>query len=150
LVSGNYFRDLGIRPFYGRLLDDVDERASSLPVAVLGHAFWQSHFGTDFEIVGKIIRLNDKPVQVVGIAPPEFGGLVNLPTPVWMSISQYSYLTHQNGMLVDYATQRTSMFGRLKPQVSRESAEAQFRLLTTELSSEQPKYFSQNEWLKIQ
>src|SRR5206468_7943456 len=77
LVSGNFFQELGIVPLYGRLLDGRDQEPGAPPVVVLGHAYWQSHFGGDAAIVLKIIRLNDKPVQVVGIAPPDFGGLTN-------------------------------------------------------------------------
>jgi len=150
LVSGNYFRELGITPLYGRMLDGEDEKAGSPPVAVLGHAYWQSRFGGDPSIVQKMIRLNDKPVQVVGIAPPEFGGLIDLPTPVWMPISQYGYLTRDSSLMTDYATRRTSMFGRIKPGVSLEVAEAELRSLTGSLRNVQPRYVDRNEWIKVQ
>ena len=73
LVSGNFFGELGIAPAYGRLLDEQDDRPGSPPVAVLGYGYWQSRFNGDPGIVLKTIRLNDKPVPVVGIAPSQFG-----------------------------------------------------------------------------
>jgi predicted permease len=150
LVSGNFFRELGVTPLYGRLLDEQDDRPGSPPVAVLGYGYWQSRFGGDPGIVLKTIRLNDKPVQVVGIASSHFGGLVQQPTPVWMPMSQYPYLTGDHHWLADYGTQGTFMLGRMKPGISLEAAEAQFRSLTAELRTQQPQYFDRNEWLKVQ
>lgn len=150
LVSGNFFGELGVTPVYGRLLDEQDDKPSSPPVAVLGYGYWQSRFGGDPGIVLKTIRLNDKPVQVVGIASSQFGGLVEQPTPVWMPISKYAYLTGDSRWSEDYRTQRTFMLGRLKPGTSLEAAEAQFGSLTAQLRNQQPQYFDRNEWLKVQ
>ena len=75
LVSGEYFRVLGIRPQLGRLLTLDDDRDASA-VAVIGHGFWQSRFGADPAIVGKTVALNGVPVTIVGVAPPAFFGVV--------------------------------------------------------------------------
>jgi predicted permease len=150
LVNGNYFGELGLAPVYGRLLDEQDARPGSPPVAVLGYGYWQSRFGGDPDIVGKMVRLNDKPVEVVGIAPPNFAGVVQQPTSVWLPISQYPYLTGDSRLLLDYGMQRTSMLGRLKPGVSTEAAEVQFRSLTAQLRSLEPQYVDRSEWLKAQ
>ena len=149
LVSGNFFGDLGITPMYGRVLDEQDDRPGSPPVAVLGYGYWQSRFGGDPGIVMQTIRLNDKPVRVVGIAPSRFGGLVQQPAPVWMPISQYPYLTGDSRGLADFGTQRTFMLGRLKPGVSLGAAEAQFRSLTGQLRKQEPQYLDRSEWLKM-
>ena len=149
LVSGNYFGELGIAPAYGRLLDERDDKPGSPPVAVLGYGYWQSRFGGDPGVVLKTIRLNGKPVQVAGIAPPQFGGLVQQPAFVWMPISQYSHLTGDYRVPADYGTQRTFMLGRLKPGISLEAAEAQFRALTARLRNLEPQYLERDEWLKV-
>lgn len=153
LVSGNYFGELGIAPAYGRLLDEQDDQPGSPPVAVLGYGYWQSRFNGDPGIILKTIRLNDKPVVVVGIASSQFGGLVRQPTLVWMASSQFPYLegdSRARGPLADFGTERTFMLGRLKPGVSLDAAQAQFRSLTAELRNEQPRYVDRTEWLKLQ
>lgn len=150
LVGGNYFVELGITPLYGRLLNEQDDRPGSPPVAVLGYVYWQTRFGGDPGVVMQTIRLNDKPVQVVGVAPSEFGGLVQQKTQVWMASARYPYLTGGDRLLLDYGTQRTSLVGRLKPGISREAAQAQFRSLTARLRSQQPQYVDPDEWLKVQ
>src|SRR5579871_615406 len=150
VVSRNYFTELGVTAAYGRLLDEQDANRGSLPVAVLGYGYWQSRFGSDPGIVGKTIRLNGKPVDVVGIASSQFGGLVQQPISLWMPISQYPYLTGDAGLLEDYGTRRTFLFGRLNPGTSIAAAEAQFRSLTAQLRSLEPQSGDRNEWLKIQ
>jgi predicted permease len=149
LVSGNFFDELGIAPLYGRLLHRQDDQPGSPPVVVLSYGYWQNRFGADPAIVMKTIRLNDKPVQVAGIAPAHFGGLTRQ-TNVWTPTSLYPYLTGDGRLLADFGTQRTAMVGRLKPGISRETAEAQFRSLTAALRRQQPQYVDPAEWLKVQ
>jgi macrolide transport system ATP-binding/permease protein len=85
IVSGNYFTELGVRPFVGRFFNAADERGSS--VMVLGFDFWKREFDSDANIVGKAISFGDQsdasrsssPAQkfytVVGVAPPGFFGV---------------------------------------------------------------------------
>jgi predicted permease len=146
LVSGNYFGELGIAPFYGRLLDEQDDRPGAPPVAVLGYDYWRARFGGDPEVVLRTIRLNDKPVQVVGVAPPQFGG-IGWQAEVWMAPSQFGFLTSQT--LDAFSVRRTNLFGRLKPGVSIDAAQAQFRSLTAELRRQQPESLDADEWLQV-
>jgi len=154
LVSANFFAELGIAPAYGRLLDEQDGQPGAAPVVVLSYKYWQNRFGGDPGMVLKTIRLNDRPVQVVGIAPPQFVGLVSQAVPFWMSISQYGYLNGESrspsSILSDFGAVRTYMLGRLKPGVSLEAVEAQFRPLTAELRAMQPQYLERDEWVKVQ
>jgi predicted permease len=41
-------------------------------LAVISHDYWQSNFGGEAGVIGKIIRLYGKPHTVVGVMPPEF------------------------------------------------------------------------------
>jgi predicted permease len=72
MVSPNYFHELGIHAYAGRVLDESDAKASGTLAAVLSYQFWQSQFGGDREIVGRTIRLKDVPFTVAGILPREF------------------------------------------------------------------------------
>ncbi|HUP24208.1 MAG TPA: ABC transporter permease [Thermoanaerobaculia bacterium] len=75
LVTGEFFSALGIRPALGPLLGRVDDRAGASPVAVMGHARWVE-LGSDPGIVGRSVRVGDLVVQVVGVAPPGFRGML--------------------------------------------------------------------------
>lgn len=75
VVSPNAFSALGVGSFRGRVLLPSDgEVAGGAPVAVLSHDCWQTRFGADPDIVGRVIRLNGQPFTVVGIAAPGFHG----------------------------------------------------------------------------
>jgi len=75
LVTGNYFRTLGIRPSLGRFLETGDERSpDGDAVAVLSHGFWQRQFGGDPGVLNRRIRLNDASLTVVGVGPAGFTG----------------------------------------------------------------------------
>jgi predicted permease len=74
-VSGNYFKVLGVSAAVGRTIEEADEQAAAEPVAVLSHGFWQRRFSGDTSIVGKIVRLNNTPVTIVGVLPESFIGI---------------------------------------------------------------------------
>ena len=75
LVTGRYYRTLGVSPAVGRLLDDDDVRnAGADPVCVLGYGLWQRAFGGDLGVVGRTVFLNGRGYRVVGVAERGFHG----------------------------------------------------------------------------
>jgi predicted permease len=75
LVSGEYFRVLGLRPALGRLLEPGDDRSlGAHPVAVLSHRFWQSRLGADPGVLNRTVLVDGQPLTVVGVAPRDFDG----------------------------------------------------------------------------
>ena len=74
-VSGNYFDLLGVQPALGRFFHSRDEHGpDSAPFIVLSDAFWRSHFASDPHVVGNVVRLNQHPFTIIGVAPPSFHG----------------------------------------------------------------------------
>ena len=74
-VSANYFKVLGVSAAIGRTIEDGDDKADAGPVAVLSYPFWQKRFGRDASIVGKIVRLNNTQVTIVGVLPATYIGI---------------------------------------------------------------------------
>ena len=68
-VSTNFFDVFGVPVQLGRTLHDGDETAG---VVILTHSLWRRRFGGDTTIIGRVVRLDDKPVQVIGILPESF------------------------------------------------------------------------------
>ncbi|HEY7210623.1 MAG TPA: ABC transporter permease, partial [Bryobacteraceae bacterium] len=58
LVSGNYFRVLGVKPLAGRILTASDDDVSKPLTAVISYRYWTRHFGHDHFIVGRVVLLN--------------------------------------------------------------------------------------------
>jgi hypothetical protein len=75
-VTGNFFSALRLEPALGRLfVAGEGEYPGSEPILVLSHSTWQRRFGGDRNVVGTTVRLNGKPVRIIGVAPKEFHGL---------------------------------------------------------------------------
>lgn len=76
LVSGNYFRVLGVEPDLGRGFQDDEDRVPGRDaVMVLGPDFWKNEFASDPRVIGTTVRLNGNPFTVIGVAPKTFTGL---------------------------------------------------------------------------
>lgn len=76
LVSGNFFRGLGVRPVAGRPIGPEDDRADSSPVAVLSFRASERLFGgTPAASLGQVVRINGTAAVVVGVVPPNFYGV---------------------------------------------------------------------------
>jgi putative ABC transport system permease protein len=74
-VTGQYFGVLGLPPALGRLIRPEDEpRERESAVVVLSHDFWQSRFGADPEVVGRVLTMNGQPLTIIGVAAQGFTG----------------------------------------------------------------------------
>jgi len=129
-VSSNYFSGLGVRPSLGRTFFSNDDTASATPIAVISHRFWQRTCNGDPAILGKAISVNGAPVTVVGVAPPEFFGLVpgqspDLFVPLNLYMDKYAAMDHYHDATVWWLT----VAGRLKEGVSQEKAQAELAVL---------------------
>src|SRR5499426_853638 len=125
IVSGNYFATLGVRPALGRFfLPEEDRTPGTHPVIVISHGLWQRRFGADPAAIGKTISLNGYRYTVVGVAPAEFTGTTrgtvnDVYAPIMMSAQAGGGCSLDNrncGWL--------TLIGRLKPNVSRQQAQA--------------------------
>ena len=53
IVSGNFFKALGVAPALGRVFTDEEDQPNTNDVAVLSDRFWRTHFGADAAVVGR-------------------------------------------------------------------------------------------------
>src|SRR5262245_30412794 len=78
LVSGGYYSGLGVQTILGRPITSEDDRSAAQPVAVISYHYWERRFGLDTGVVGRTINLNNNAFTVIGIAPPEFRGTLQV------------------------------------------------------------------------
>ncbi len=72
-VTPDSFATLGVTTILGRPLQAGDgEMPPGTPVAVLTHRYWQNHFGSDPDIVGRTVLIDAKPFTIVGVAQAGF------------------------------------------------------------------------------
>jgi predicted permease len=145
MVSPNYFGSLGIVPAWGRLIDARDGEPGAPPVAVLSYDYWQAHWGADPHVVGRVVHVNDHPVEIVGVAPYTFAGLMRVPG-VWFPVGMRPLLISGSGQLQqDVSHASEILYGKLKPGVSQAAAEAELTALTRELARRHPQAFGGDE-----
>jgi predicted permease len=63
---------LAVPPLLGRWLDASDQTPGAPPTVLLTHDYWQSRFGGDESAIGRDIRVNELPMQIVGVMPRGF------------------------------------------------------------------------------
>jgi len=71
LVSGRFLDVLGVEPMLGRGIVAADDAAKQ-PVAVLGYRLWTRLFRRETGAIGRIVHLNEKPYEIVGVLPEDF------------------------------------------------------------------------------
>jgi predicted permease len=125
IVSGEYFRTLGVAPARGRMLTPADSSAPGRePVAVLSYVAWQNLFGADPEIVGKKILIRGYPFEVVGVARDGFTGLEEQPRDFWAPVSMATQLMDGPSPFGPEHPESFDILGRLRPGWSEEQARA--------------------------
>ena len=67
-VTPGFFELLGVEPLLGRVFG-FGERE---PAVVLTFGLWQRRFGGDPSVLGRVVTLNDQPVEIVGVLPASF------------------------------------------------------------------------------
>jgi predicted permease len=131
VVSGNYFRLLGLRAKRGRLLEPADDTSDGArAVAVLSEACYRRRFAAGEDPLETPIRINGRPYQVVGVAPPGFDGLSLGSPDLFLTVSMGEevdpILRSQRGFASFTAFYSV---GRLAPGKSRAEAQAEAELV---------------------
>ncbi|HUJ81095.1 MAG TPA: ABC transporter permease [Candidatus Acidoferrales bacterium] len=130
VTSANYFDVLGVRPILGRgFLPAEDETPGGAPVAVISYRLWQTHFGANPNIVGQTIQINEHSYSIVGVAPAAFqGSQTGVRTEIYIPIMMQAQVTPLGDLLHDHHYFWLLVFGRLKPGVTLEQAQAEMTL----------------------
>ncbi|MCA1659903.1 MAG: ADOP family duplicated permease, partial [Verrucomicrobiaceae bacterium] len=70
-VSAEFFTTLGVRPAMGRPFTEAD-MANEAKVVILSDGFWRERLNSDPNVLGRDLRVNGIPRQIVGVLPPDF------------------------------------------------------------------------------
>lgn len=131
LVSSDYFTVLGLPPVLGRLFGVEDETLPGAnPVVVLSYDFWRSRFGADSNILGRVLHLNSHPMTVVGVAARGFQGIgIDSRPKLFVPVTMKRQVTPSWDDLENRRSQWVNAFGRLKPGLTRQQAQAALQSL---------------------
>ncbi len=68
-MTANFFNVMGVQPALGRLPTEEESKRSAF-VTLISDSFWRSHFAADRNVLGRTVRVNDRPSTVIGVMPP--------------------------------------------------------------------------------
>ena len=133
-VSSNYFKVLGVRPALGSAFSpEEDSAASPSQVVVISDSFWRTHFGADPNTIGRTITLNNFPLTVIGVAPPEFTGMIlEEPAAIWVPVRMHEQLA-QSKFIENRKDHFLLMVGRIKEGVSAAQAQLGMDILAQQV-----------------
>ncbi|HVT97954.1 MAG TPA: ABC transporter permease [Acidobacteriaceae bacterium] len=132
-TNGEFWNVAGVRPLLGRVYGSQDDEPNAPETAVLSYSGWQKIFGGDRSVIREQIRLDGRAVTIVGVMPAEF----NMPSGVdlWHD-AQFA--------AADWKSYRgegarfINVFGRLRPGVTLETAQADLDRIGEQLRAEYP------------
>ncbi|MGA8151836.1 MAG: ABC transporter permease [Terriglobales bacterium] len=143
LVSGNYFKVLGVQPALGRLFVQSDDLVQNTdPVVVVSFSYWQRKFGSDPGLVNQTILVNGHPFSVIGVTPPQFHSIVVGKAPdVFAPMMMKPEITPDWNDLDNRRSKWLNIFARLQPGVKLGQAQAGSDILWHSLRAEDFKSF---------
>jgi putative ABC transport system permease protein len=76
-VSASFFSMLGVRPALGRDFQADDDHPDRWRVLVISNGLWRRRFAADPAVIGRMVRMNDRDYQIVGVLPAGFEPLIS-------------------------------------------------------------------------
>jgi predicted permease len=143
IASHNYFDVLGVRMALGRdFLPGEVASPGAAPVTVISDALWRRRFGGSAEAVGAGVAVNGRDFEVIGVAPPGFGGsdVYRAPADIWIptSMIETAFGPGSAGMLDRRMSSWFWMFARRAGGVTLEQARAATEALHARILDENP------------
>jgi putative ABC transport system permease protein len=129
-MSANGFAVAGTKPVMGRDFISDDERPGATPVVMLSYHIWQNRYGMDPSILGKTIRVDEVPRNVIGVMPSkmQFPADTDLWTPLDPNVRS------------DAAT-NLILCGRLASGMQLQSARAEMDTIARRLEAKAPESY---------
>jgi putative ABC transport system permease protein len=124
-VSAGFFDVYGVSPWKGRTFLKDEDAPGKDRVVVLSYGAWLRYFGSDPNIVGQSVTLDEQAYSVIGVMPAEFGER----SEIWC-LPGYDPKKISRGSHGLYAV------GRLKPGVSLEQAGAEMNTIADDLNKQ--------------
>ncbi len=135
-VSGNLFRLLGVHPALGHDFqgqNDGSVLADEAHSIILSDPVWRTTYGSDPDIIGRVVKLNGESYVVVGVMPRGFdfplgGGIPH----VWLP----KLIGDKDTVRTGNNAQAYGVIARLTPNVSAQSAESELKVIQADVAKQ--------------
>ena len=149
VVSGNYFELLGVAPEVGRTFaPDEDQTPGARAVVVISNRMWRSRFDGRPDVAGLQIKLNGHIFTIIGVAPADFNGTETaIPRDIYVPMMMQAVVRPPRGgysgemnpdLLKVRGNRWLRIIARLKPGLSREQAQAEMAVITSQQAQAYP------------
>jgi putative ABC transport system permease protein len=130
-VTSEFFDVFQVHALEGRMFSADELKPGSGGAALISDAYWHNHFAGNNNVLGRTVRVYDKPLTIVGVMPPgfQFPGK----TDIWFPSDAIFVESNEHRSAHNYRA-----VGRLKPDVSVEQAQAQLTAIAAKLEQQYP------------
>jgi predicted permease len=141
MISAGFFEILGVKPLMGRTFTPDEDRLGANPTVMITEGVWKRKFGSDRNIIGKQLILDDQSRTVIGVVPSSFHlRITNFHSDDW-HIDVYTPVGEYNDPL--FYNGRGSAWGlraigRLRSDVTLEQAREDMDRVSRELAATYP------------
>src|SRR5215468_4238480 len=131
LVSAEFLSTLGVKPLVGRDFLAEEDSPGATPAVILSYGFWQRRFGTNPNVLGRQLTLNNQRYTVVGITPSDFqfGAEADVTVPIGLQAERFRARGADPG---------ADVVARLKGNASQQQAETELNLIAARLEQQYP------------
>jgi predicted permease len=125
--TSGIFSMLHTHPILGRDFVPADAQPGAAQVLMIGYAVWQERYAGSDSVVGRQVRINEKPATIIGVMPKDFA----FPTTVdlWMPLAPTA-----NDLKRD--NRQLEVFGILRPGVKMQAAQAEIAGISQRLAAQ--------------
>jgi putative ABC transport system permease protein len=91
LVTQGILPVLGVQPTLGRWFTRADDQPDSRETVILTTGYWQRRFGCDPGVIGRVLTIDSRPREVIGVLPPPialFGPPADMILPARINLAQ--------------------------------------------------------------
>jgi predicted permease len=117
-ATADFFPMFQVAPAHGRVFKPEEFEPGADNVIILTDRFWSRRFGSDPNIVGRVIQLDGKTVEIVGVMPPGFEHPI-----LWSQVDIWQPLAFTPEGKTNRGDNFLGSIGRLKPGVTMQQAE---------------------------
>jgi predicted permease len=129
-TTASLFNVVKRAPVLGRLFAFHEDQTGAEPVVIISYRLWQRKFSSNTGILGKIVGIDGKPHTIAGVMPEDFV-FPDINFDLWLP---YTPTAAENSRQARY----NQVVARLKPHVSRESAQNDLKEIAAILAKEYP------------
>ena len=134
-VSGGWFGTLRVTAQAGRVIGPADDQPGAPAVVLLSDRFWRRAFAGDASVVGRSLRVDGVPAEIVGVLPPGLS---------WPESAEIFLTLGSDHRSVDREDRRYGVVGRLREGTTMEAAQREMQAIATSFEREHPA--AEREW----